>query len=588
MGGVLNLSLLGVKIMAVITPNTDLYLLKVPLEIDEINQLDFTDSTAQYNYFNSLPKITVNDFTYQRKDNTIKFPAVFDEVITYNYCMYRNTEYSDKWFYAFITNMEYVNDNVTRITIKTDPFQTWQFDLTYKPCLIDREHTNDDTVGKNTLPEGLELGEMVTNGGLINFSSGGSGSTYVVIVEVSQIENEGDGGTLSYEWEDGQGVDYNKTPRINGLIKGTTPLLVEYNSVDAPDFEQIRKIYELAGLSDSIVNVYPLPREVVTYDGANIDAHNLTLKYTNTFGVELYSVGGIKILTSSISPTYESTHSFYKPSSLGSYLPKNRKLLTYPYCYFNISNNGGSAFTYHYEDFSSENVVFKSSGVVCVGGSMKAIPQNYKRIGTSENALDFSVTACKYPTASWKSDSYTNWLTQNAVNMETQWKSTLVSAGVDFIGGGMVGSTVGGVIGGLIAGGVAASKEIISTAREQHLAKTKANFIPDQVQGNTNAGDFVWSKYRSPFTYIPMCIKPEYAQCIDEFFSQFGYKCNRVKIPNVKGRRNWNYVKTVGCYIQADIPQDDLAEIKNMFNNGITIWHDPAQFGNYGADNDII
>ena len=125
--------------MAVIAPQTDLYLLKVPLEIDEANQLTFSTTTAQFNYFNSLPKLPADNFTYQRKDGTIRFPANFDDIMQYNYVMYRNTAYSSKWFYAFITGMEYLNDNTTRISILTDPFQTWQFDLIYKQSFVERE-----------------------------------------------------------------------------------------------------------------------------------------------------------------------------------------------------------------------------------------------------------------------------------------------------------------------------------------------------------------------------------------------------------------------------------------------------------------
>jgi hypothetical protein len=68
----------------------------------------------------------------------------------------------------------------------------------------------------------------------------------------------------------------------------------------------------------------------------------------------------------------------------------------------------------------------------------------------------------------------------------------------------------------------------------------------------------------------------------------FGYKINRVKVPNVTGRYNWNYVKTIGCYIEADIPQDDLQEIKNMFDNGLTIWHRANTFMNYSQSNPIV
>lgn len=560
--------------MAVITPTTDVYLLKVPLEINDINQLTFTNATAQHNYFNSLPKLEVHDFTYQRKDDVIRYGADFDSLISYNYVMYRNDEFSNKWFYAFITGLEWKSPNSTEISIKTDTWQTYQFDLVYKPCLIDREHTNDDTVGHNTLPEGLELGDMIINGTTDDFES--LNYSDMVVVEVSQVENTGDGNTLSITWDGG--VAHNTTPTLNGLYRGTTPLIVEYSN-SAPTLEDVRKVYDYAGLGDAIVNIYSLPRKLVE-SGGNTQGYKVTLSVS---GNTTFSVPDILIPYSSTTVKSFSDYTFTKPTNLAGYVPVNKKLLTFPFCYFNISNNSGTSIPYRYEDFSTTNVQFKTEGAFCVGGSVKAIPKNYKNLGSLGNALDYSVTAGKYPTASWKSDSYTNWLTQNAVNMQTQWKTTAISAGVDLLGGAW-----GGGIPGAVLGGVAGTHEIITTAREQHLAKTRANFVPDQANGNINAGDFVWSKLRSPFTYLPMCIKPEYSACIDQYFSQFGYKCNRVKRPNITGRRNWNYVKTVGCYIEGNIPQEDMAEIKSMFDRGITLWHNPATFADYSQNNDII
>lgn len=57
--------------------------------------------------------------------------------------------------------MEYVNDTMTHIYIETDVFQTWQFDFIYKQSFIEREHVNDDTVGKNTVPENVETGDYI-------------------------------------------------------------------------------------------------------------------------------------------------------------------------------------------------------------------------------------------------------------------------------------------------------------------------------------------------------------------------------------------------------------------------------------------
>lgn len=551
----------------VITPQTDLYLLKVPLEMSNDNQLTFASAQAQFNYFYSLPKLEGDGkFTYQRKDGVIRFGALIDDILEYNYVMYRNTSYSDKWFYAYIVDMQYSSDQVTNISIKTDVWQTWQFDLTYKPVLIDREHQNTDVAGDNLLPEGVELGEYVTNGNVENF---GTSDSYVTVVEVSQVENEGESATLAYQWVDGT---HDVTPTLNNITRGTTPLIISGQTA----FSALRDVYDWAGLGDAIVNVYLLPSNLVgtTYQINLVGARGVDLKTCSAL-VPATKDGVYEITTKSLS----------KPSKIGGlgYTPRNKKLLTAPYCYFTISNNAGSSVPFNYEDFTQSTFQFKVEGTFGASGNVKAIPVNYKKFATNENALDYSVSGAKFPICSWKSDSYTNWLTQNAVNMQTEWTGTAIAGGLT-----MLGSVYQGGMLGLGTGAISAVGDLIGTAREQHMAKTRANMIPDQVKGNLNAGDFVWAKYRSMFTYLPMSIKEQQARIIDEYFDQFGYKCNRVKIPNVYGRRNWNFVKTVGCYIEANIPQDDLQEIKSMFDRGITFWHNPATFADYSQSNDIV
>ena len=565
--------------MAVITPNTDLYLLKVPLEINDINQLDFASRTAQFNYFNSLPKMVVDDFTYQRKDSTIRFPAQYDEILTYNYVMYRNTEYSNKWFYAFIIKMEYINDNMTMITIKTDTFQTWQFDLTYKPCLVEREHTNDDTIGSNTYPENLELGEMVANGRTVNFGLTND-VQFMTIIDVSMIENYGTNQTLTYSWASGS------TPLsyANGIPSGCYHLALVGSSLYTPNPQRVIEVYNEAGLSDAIQNVYILPKNIVN---SNDIKEGLTISTTGSAPSDSVTVAMISNTLRDV--THMGTGTITRPTTINGYTPKNNKLLCYPFNYFNLSNNVGTTIPYHYEDFAA-NIAqhyasFEVDGVFCPSGSIKAVPKDYKNLSYSagDNRYDYSVAGAKYPICSWNSDSYTNWLTQNAVNMKTEWRTTLIGAAGEVAGGALAGGA-----GGLVMGAVAAGKNILSLRREQMLAKTSANMVADQVQGNLNAGDITFSKWGSAFTLIPMSVKAEFARTIDDYFSQLGYATNRLKIPNITGRRNWNYVKTISCYIEADIPQEDLAEIKGMFDNGITIWHNPATFADYSQNNDII
>ena len=152
-----------------VTPQTNVKLLQVPINLDNKNQITFSNSTEQFNYFNSLPKLETSNFSFQRKDNIIRWPGHVDNLMYYNYCMYQNENYGTKWFYAFITKMEYVNDNMTYIYIKTDVFQTWQFNLNYKKMFVEREHVNDDAIGLHTVPENLETGDYIIDE-IIRFS----------------------------------------------------------------------------------------------------------------------------------------------------------------------------------------------------------------------------------------------------------------------------------------------------------------------------------------------------------------------------------------------------------------------------------
>ena len=146
-----------------IIPDSDIILLKCPLELDNKNQITFSSSEAQFNYFNSLPKIELDSASYLRKDESIRVPELLEDILQYNYLMYRNHNYSDKWIYAFITDSEYLNDNCTRIDFETDVFQTWQFDFEFKKSFVEREIVSDDTIGLHTVPEDLETGEYISN-----------------------------------------------------------------------------------------------------------------------------------------------------------------------------------------------------------------------------------------------------------------------------------------------------------------------------------------------------------------------------------------------------------------------------------------
>lgn len=523
--------------MFTIEPNTDLYLLKVPLEINDINQLTFANKTAQANYFKSLERVECAGFSYQRKDDVVRIDGKFEDIMSFNYVMYRNNSYDDKWFYAFIEDLKYINDNLTDLKIKTDVWQTWQFDLRFKPTFVQREHVNNDTVGANTVPEHLETGEPVVNDSVLAMGAGLTGYYITFMVSDTSPLNLLDKPASQY----------------NGIFSGYTLFGVSSTT----DANAIVKKYISDNVIDSICNIFMVPKSL--YGTASSQLIDVT-----TPAVTIYFPQN---LTTPVSVVDQQTVS--RNVNLDGFVPKNNKLFTYPYSYLFVTNNVGGNVEYRYEDFTNATPKFRLSGIISSGCDIKLNPLYYKNVSTPNQA--YGLKMGKLPVCSWNTDAYAVWLAQNQLNMTVNMGKALIdTAKVAAIGGGGAGAT-----------------SIIDTIYNSVAGGYLAQHLPDQVHGDPNSSDFNFSADLF-FEFRRMSIRAEYARIIDEFFSAYGYAVNRVKLPNITGRRNWNYIKTTNCYIEADIPQGDLSEIKSLFDNGITLWHNPATFADYTQNNDII
>ncbi len=220
-----------------------------------------------------------------------------------------------------------------------------------------------------------------------------------------------------------------------------------------------------------------------------------------------------------------------------------------------------------------------------VGCSGKIVPKNYKGMVYNN---DEAIAVAKYPTCAWSSDAYTNWLTQNGVNLAV---NTLLSIGAAAFTVGSFGAGAVAKEGISLASKVALASSVTMPAANS-IGSTigqlyEANLMPN-IQGGQATGDVLWSADNINISIKCMRAKDEYMQVIDDYFSAYGYKVNSTKLPNITGRTNWNYVKTINCNIEGDIPQEDLQKIKDMFNQGVTLWHNPSTFLDYTQSNAII
>lgn len=528
---------------------TEVRLLAVPLENDYKHTLHFSGKGTQAQYFigKSNPNFTYTNLSYQRKDKYISIPGNYEDLRKFNYLMYRNRLTSQDWKYAFITKMEYRSDEVTWVYFETDVLQTYLTEYTVKPSFVEREHTNDDTVGKHTFPENLECGEFVCH-----YTQEDSTLTALSVV-VAMTEPDPN-------LEDvGESSGY--VARYRGAVSG-----VIYQSHPIDQIANVRALVERfdeAGKADAIQAIFLCPTFIArVLDGTT--ENPIIPDHAQPASFEMFVGGGIT------------------ETMAGGYTPRNKKLLTFPYKYLLVSNNAGASGVYHYEHFRTpkNGMRFKVYGTMTPGCSIRMLPEEYK--GVTENNEE-GLNLGKYPICNWTSDAFTNWMTQNSVNIGL----TMLS------GAGQVVAGAGATIAGAFTGGAASVAGVgtmvsgVSTIANQLAQIHQMSFTPNQSRGNINSGDVTTAMNKTTFTFYGMSIREEYAKIIDGFFDMFGYKVNQVKVPLSDHRPEYWYTKTIDVSIDGDIPAEDMQIIKDCYNRGVTFWKNPANIGDYSVSNTI-
>ena len=322
--------------------------------------------------------------------------------------------------------------------------------------------------------------------------------------------------------------------------------------------------YEQAQITDAVESIY-----VVPYAFINRTMQDITEKIppTNSRYIHILDIS--------------------KPTSIDGYTPKNKKLLTSQYCYLMASNQSGGVYNYSYEDFKSNTCEFSISAIPSEGCSGILTPLAYGTVaGTEEKFFPFSLQFGKLPITDYNFDNYSIWLRNNMLNIALAQYSAPLQAGL-----GIGQLALAGAIGNVDVGfqGLGNIGSAFSRATELAELKYEKSKLPVTTVGQVANGDIMSAMNTTNFYFYKMSIKSEYAKIIDDYFSMFGYKILKTKIPNITGRQNWNYVKTVEAIVDGlNVPEKYIKEFERMLNNGITFWHNPATLKDYSQSNNII
>lgn len=615
-------------------PETEVYLLSgIPFNISYNNVRDFDTIDEQTAYFLGKQKYKFDKLTYQRvTQQTIKLDINYNDLLDCNYIMFQNQSNKGKWYYAFITDYEFVSQNCTIITYQLDVFQTYLFDFSFQSTYIEREHTkrfnNDGIPVINTLDEGLAYGYDYE---CYNIEHVQQCDNIIWAVLVSKLN------LISYPTKLYGGSRTGKIPTT--LYYYCVPIRIDNANIDLKvNGKQVSSVQSIiskfqndTNFVNNLVSFYytdTIPCEV-SFDGND----NIT---SNSSYLDVFEVAGLTLVTAG-RYGYDTINKTIA-NNIYDKLPKyaESKLLMYPYTIVEIADQKGNTFTLKPENIARNNLPkFEIEMSSSIGTEPKVayIVKNY--LGNtrdfkelSQGIINNDLSAipilddytASYIQANKNSIATTNayaidnaqrGINQNNANnrinnaiLDKQQAYSGLENGISALSSALQGN-IAGAVGNIystiknydVSQGERAkmnmnnefANENLRINAEQQIGLTQAkiadiNNIPPTIRNLGNNGLFSYGNGITGIYIYYKTIRPEYVRQLTAYFKMFGYKVNRLEIPNLKSRLSYNYIKTADANIIGNIPNNYLNTLKGIFDKGITIWH-TDDIGNYNLDN---
>ena len=531
-------------------------------EVDEavLGVSDFDTINEQTTYFLNKSKLTFEDLTHQRvNNNSINLEVAYEDLYEINYMMFQNDKIPGKWFYAFITNYDFVSPNVTRITYQIDVYQTWLFEMNFQTTYVEREHTkrfnSDGTPVINTLDEGLQYGTDYDISSCIKYEQipGVIWAIMIAKVDLERIPS-----SMNYG---GSTLGNVQTP----LYFYTVPISLDgaditLNNWTPADISNIFGVFSAnSDFVGSIVTMYytSFMPMVLTHTTSNNGVNITALD-----GIDHVTVGGLEMFKIINSDWNTLNPQIY--ANLFNAFPNysESKLYMYPYSLIEITNLKGESVTLKPQNFNfsiDKELRLRLMSSVSTTPKTAIFPENYLNMFTGAMSSAFQLNA----------GGILNSINRGAREYSlNEGKRASMNMNNDF-----------------------ANKNLMINA-EQSIGLTQAkindiNNIPPSVSNLGNNALFDYGNKINGVYIIGKTIRPEYREQLTNYFKMFGYKVNKLEIPNTKSRRYYNYIKTIDANIVGNIPSNDLSAIKGIFDKGVTIWH-TDQVGDYSLNNSEV
>lgn len=559
--------------------------------------LDFENAQAQEDYFDTKVHSTFTKFSTVRQNQEVKIDLGLNDMFGVNYCRYENeVNGTTKTFYAFIVRKEYVAYETTRLILEVDVYQTYMFDYTIKESFIEREHSDrwevdtTDTSKLNPIfniqDEQLNYGEEYKKNTVDIYSNSLIKSTIpdLKFLYVFTTESISDNPISVTNYDFGNPIPYHvyvipysetydlyirtsSYPALNVnsfitkyrsdvkvkhmVVSKIAPLnitsLTSYNGGYIIDFDDS---------SSSSGDAYYSPNEV--------DETNNNGKYAMKFWLR----NNLTKMTSEVTDIPVKTDLQKLVSGLSISNNKSMdyepKLKIFPYNFTKINFSSKEIFLKN--EFLENDTKIKCFQSMADEVTSALMIYNYKT--SSENELDpSSVFTNQMPYyVSLVTDAWQSYLATNKASR----LSGYLTAGLSVGAGIVTAMSTGGMskLAGIGLGGSGFSQITGQLAKEKDIKNT-----PDDIKQFN--GDISFSKISDNYfaRKTTFEILDEYKSKIFNYLYNFGYTVNDFKVPDLRSRFYFNYIKTIEVNMTSNLDNDIIDQLKSIYNNGVTIWH---------------
>ena len=569
--------------------------LSFPLDNSHVRR--FASLSTQTAYFDSLPKTTLENFVYTRVDNydfTFNVTGKIQGSQQWGYMRLKNLFDGNRWYYCFITKVEYVDDNTVKVYGSLDFYQTYVFDMTILESLVERQHErlyqSNGLPVLNTVDEGLDYGlEYQT---VYNKSLRVGSLYYLVIVSTKKIGNTESRETINFV-----GMP---TPLYFYIIpyfysSNYTYVDITYDgrTYRTPRLEEIME--ELKGseeIVNSIVSLYVTTNcgldieQYLTGDTLNIptnDKFDCVGKVINNNPLYLISPYNVK--------TYQRTDINIpnKYNNVPNY--KESKLKMSPYTMIVLSDMKGNMIEIKPEFISGSNINVRVQGSIGNESKVGYYVSNYLSPTEAREKILIDSTPNNIPILTDATADYIQG-NQNSINAQksladsNRWVD-IGSSVVNAIPLMMTPVTAPLGIAQATTGIAQAENRRYNDLKMLNAKKKDIDNLPPNAQNMSGNTSYEWGNgLQSPQIYIKT-VTPEYEKKLTDFFHMYGYQINELRIPNTYTRTHFNYVKCQSLNVRSGMNREIILRFKSIFENGVTLWH-TNDIQNYNVSNEVI